>query len=84
MALQRLSRLGALFPDQFQSRELQKLLYAPMQTAMEAPAFSEARSLQDIPELQRHIERILITKKLPLTRLPLIGERLHRAQSFTR
>ncbi|WP_141735852.1 class I SAM-dependent methyltransferase [Oligoflexus tunisiensis] len=80
LALQRLSRLGALFPDQFQSRELQKLLHAPMQKAMEAPAFPEARLLRDIPELQRRLEHILVARKLPMARLPLISERLRRAQ----
>jgi hypothetical protein len=80
LALQRLSRLGALYPDQFQSRELQKILLAPMQKSMEAPTFPEARRLTDVPELQRELEIILVQKKLPLSRLQWIGERLTRAQ----
>ncbi len=82
MALQRLSRLGALFPDQFQSRELQKLIVNPMQSRMEAPTFPAARSLSDVPELQKFMEAILIKKKLPLSRMKWIGERLLRAQSL--
>ncbi|MDQ3233824.1 MAG: class I SAM-dependent methyltransferase [Pseudobdellovibrionaceae bacterium] len=81
-SLQRLSRLGALFPDQFQSRELKKVLHAPMQTFMETPTLAGARALTDIPELQKQLERILIEKKLPLARMNLIGERLWRAQNL--
>lgn len=80
MALQRLSRLGALFPDQFRSRELQKILMAPMQSSMEAPTFPTARALSEIPELQKQMEAILLGKKLPLSRMQWIGERLTRAQ----
>lgn len=82
MAMQRLSRLGALFPDQFRSRDLQKLLMTPMQSRMEAPSFPAARPLSEIPELQKHLEAILVRKKLPLSRMQWIGERLTRAQSL--
>jgi hypothetical protein len=82
LALQRLSRLGALFPDQFQSRELKKLLLAPMQTFMEAPALKKALVLKEVPQLQRQLERILIEKKLPMARIRLIEERILRAQSL--
>jgi SAM-dependent methyltransferase len=82
LALQRLSRLGALFPDQFQSRELQKILMVPMQSRMDVPNFPKARSLQEVPELQRQLEAILVQKKLPLSRMRWIGERLMRAQSL--
>lgn len=80
--LQRLSRLGALFPDQLQSRALQRLLYEPMQEEMEAPRAPEPRALAETPELQRHLERILLSKNLPLTRLGFIAERLQRAQKL--
>jgi hypothetical protein len=82
MSLQRLSRLGALFPDQFQSRELQNMLHAPMQSMMEAPSFPEALALSQVPELQRRMEAILVQKKLPLSRISWIGERLLRAQNL--
>ncbi|HET9239756.1 MAG TPA: methyltransferase domain-containing protein [Oligoflexus sp.] len=82
LALQRLSRLGALFPDQFQSRELQKLLLNPMQSTMEAPQCPGARSLTDAPELRKQMEGILLRKKLPLARMQWIEERLKRAQSL--
>jgi len=81
-ALQRLSRLGALFPDQFQSRELKKLLIAPMQTFMEAPALKTALPLKEVPQLQRQLEHILIEKKLPTARMRFIEERILRAQNL--
>lgn len=82
LTLQRLSRLGALFPDQFQSRELQKLLLSPMQSSMEAPQNPEAQPLMNTPELRKHLEGILLRKKLPLSRMHWIEERLKRAQSL--
>jgi SAM-dependent methyltransferase len=82
LALQRLSRLGALCPDQFQSRELQKLLISPMQRTMEAPQGVDAQSLADAPELRKHLESILLRKKLPLSRMQWIEERLKRAQNL--
>jgi hypothetical protein len=82
LALQRLSRLGALFPDQFQSRELQKLLMSPMQSIMEAPQCPKAQALMHAPELRKQMEAILLRKKLPLSRMQWIEERLKRAQSL--
>lgn len=79
-ALQRLSRLGALFPDQFQSRELQKTLLAPMQTSMEAPTFPAAIPLSSVPELKKQWAAVLLAKGLPPERLKWIEERLLRAQ----
>jgi SAM-dependent methyltransferase len=82
LALQRLSRLGALFPDQFQSRELQKLLLSPMHSIMEAPQCLKAQSLTNAPDLRKQMEGILLRKKLPLSRMQWIEERLKRAQSL--
>ncbi len=79
-ALQRLSRLGVVFPDQFQSRSLKKILESPMQPSMDIPKIPEAMDLQSNRELTQKCAAILLQNKLPLARMPLIWQRLAKAQ----
>ncbi len=79
-ALQRLSRMGVILPDQVQSQTLKKVLLAPMQSAMEAPILQAAVDAQNDETIRKKFEAILLRKKLPLARLDLIWQRLMKAQ----
>lgn len=80
-ALQRLSRIGAIFPDDFRSLELGDQLLKPMHDRMEAPEFPAKVNLRDMKDLQTRIESILLKKKLDLSRREQILRRLEAAQN---
>lgn len=78
--LQRLARIGAIFPDDFHSRELQDLIRRPIHNRMEAPDFAAAGPIRSDRELQAEITRILIDKKQPQTHREAILNRFEAAQ----
>lgn len=79
--LQRLARIGALFPDDMRSYELKGLLLKPMHDQMEAPEFPEQASLGDRKDLRSAVDGILLSKSLPLSRSEQILKRLDAAQA---
>lgn len=79
-ALQRLARLGALFPDDFRSRELRALLLRPMQDAMEPPEFSAPGPVLDHGEIRAEVIGLLEARGLPKRRLETVMKRLDAAQ----
>jgi len=79
-ALQRLGRMGVIFPDQLQSQALKKLLHAPMQSTMEVPRLPAPVDGQKDETIRKKFEAVLLRKKLPLARLDLIWQRLMKAQ----
>ncbi len=79
-ALQRLSRMGVILPDQVLSQALKKVLLEPMQSAMEVPLLLAPVDAQKDETIRKKFEAILLRKKLPLARLDLIWQRLMKAQ----
>ena len=79
-ALQRLARLGVLFPDDFRSRELRALLLRPLQESMEPPEFSPPGPVRGHEEIRAEVLGLLEARGLPLRRLEPIMNRLDAAQ----
>jgi SAM-dependent methyltransferase len=79
-ALQRLARLGALFPDDFRSRELRALLLRPLQDGMEPPEFPAPAPVRGHAEIRMEVRRMLEEGGLPLRRLEPVMNRLDAAQ----
>lgn len=79
-ALQRLGRLGALFPDDFRSRELRSLLLRPLQEGMEPPEFSAPGPVRDHAEIRKEVLGLLEARGLPIRRLEPVMNRLDAAQ----
>lgn len=78
--LQRLARLGALFPGDFRSRDLRALLLGPMQDRMEPPGFSAPVPLKDHVGIRAEVRNILEARRLPIRRLEPVMNRLDAAQ----
>lgn len=79
-ALQRLGRLGALFPDDFASAELRALLRRPLHASMEPPDFAAPGPLESDRALRTQAAAILAGRGLPERRLALAMRRLAAAQ----
>lgn len=79
-SLQRLARLGVLFPDDFASRELRDLLPRPRHDSMEPPEFPPPSPLRNSVGLRELIGSILREKHQSRERLDLVTERLQAAQ----
>lgn len=79
-ALQRLARLGALFPDDFRSRELRALLLRPMQDSMEPPESAAPGRIWDREDIRAEVLGILEAAGLPKRRLDPVMNRLDAAQ----
>ncbi len=78
-ALQRLGRIGALFPDDFRSRELQDLLRRPRHAVMEPPDYAPMEPLRDAA-LRERVAGILEARNRPRKVLELVLKRLETAQ----
>lgn len=79
-ALQRLARLGAIFPSQFQSEELKNLLLRPLHDKMEPPTFAREITLQSELGLRKLLEKIALeTGRKPET-VDLVMKRLEAGQ----
>lgn len=79
-ALQRLGRLGALFPDDFRSPELRDLLRRPLHASMEPPECAAPGPVRDNPGIRADARRILEANDLPAERLGAVMDRLEAAQ----
>ncbi len=79
-SLQRLARLGAIFPSNFESKDLKNLLISPIHTSMDRPVFAEAVGLRHDPELKQILESALLSKGKTLSCLTLVFARLEAAQ----
>ena len=79
-ALQRLARLGALFPDDFRSDGLRALLLKPLHAFMEPPAHPPAGALRGDCGLRAEVAGLLEGKRLPARRLEAVLARLEAAQ----
>lgn len=80
-SLQRLGRLGALFPDDFASGELQGLLLRPRHESMEPPEFAVPEALSGNRQLRDQVEALLREKKRPPGVLEPVMNRLQAAQA---
>lgn len=79
-ALQRLARLGVLFPDDFRSRELRALLLRPLHESMDPPEFSAPGSVRGDEGIRAEVRAILETASLPIRRMEAVMNRLDAAQ----
>ncbi len=61
--LQRLARLGVIFPSQFQSKEIQDLLMRPMHESMEKPDVLSVSDLENSHELKTQLHSIFTQKQ---------------------
>lgn len=79
-ALQRLARIGALFPDDFRSRELQDLMRRPLHDSMEPPDFSEPGPVRGNRDIRKAVQEILQERNQPMKYLEAVMRRLDAAQ----
>jgi SAM-dependent methyltransferase len=79
-ALQRLARIGALFPDDFRSAELKDLLRRPLHDSMEPPDFPAPGPVRDDRGIRAEVLAILGEKGLSGAYLEPVMLRLHAAQ----
>jgi SAM-dependent methyltransferase len=79
-ALQRLARIGALFPDDFRGGELRDLLRRPLHDFMEPPVFQAPGPVRGHREIRARVEGILREKNRPGKCLEAVMNRLESAQ----
>jgi hypothetical protein len=79
-AIQRLGRLGALFPDDFASRELKDMLLRPRHASMEPPDFPGPGPVHANEGIRAEVRAILRDGNLPAERLEPVMNRLEAAQ----
>jgi len=79
-AIQRLGRLGAIFPDDCASAEIKDLLRRPMQDFMERPDALDKGAFPANRELRSLVQGILQEKGRPETFLEIILQRFQAAQ----
>jgi SAM-dependent methyltransferase len=82
-ALQRLGRLGAVWPDECGSEELKRLLREPLEDSMEPPGFAPASDLRGNRALRERVRNLLreaATGARREDRLNLVLARLDAAQ----
>jgi SAM-dependent methyltransferase len=79
-SLQRLGRLGAIFPDDFASRELKELLLLPRHDSMDPPERPVTGPVHGNPGIRAEILAILREGNLPAERLEPAMRRLDAAQ----
>ena len=80
-ALQRLGRIGALFPDDFRSKELKDLMRLPLHEFMEPPEFSAPGPVRDNREIRAEVQLILQEKNRSVKYLEAVMNRLESAQN---
>lgn len=79
-ALQRLGRLGAVWPDECASGELRELLRSPLEASMEPPDFPPAADLRNRRDLRKRVEGLLRGEARREDRAELAMARLDAAQ----
>ncbi len=79
-SIQRLSRIGALWPAQISDPDLRQSLLNRMHEAMEVPTREASRELEKIPELLRLLDRTLQEKGRSSRHRSLILKRWQAAQ----
>lgn len=79
-ALQRLSRLGAIFPSNFDSQELRALLLRPIHPTMDQPSFAPPAELRQDLELRQMLETLARSKGKSQEALDQVFRRLEAAQ----
>lgn len=79
-ALQRLARIGVLFPGDFASEELRDLLWRPRHASMEPPDFAPGGPVQGDRELRELAAGILERRPGSRRRLEAVMRRLQMAQ----
>lgn len=80
-SLQRLARIGAIFPDDFESKELRDLLSLPIHASMEPPDFGAPGPVIHDPILRAQVQIILQEKGRPSKYLERVMARLEAAQN---
>lgn len=79
-ALQRLSRIGAIFPSNFEAKDLKDLLIRPIHQMMDQPTFPDPIDLKKDLELKHMIELIARSKGQSEEILNQVFRRLDAAQ----
>lgn len=79
-ALQRLSRIGAIFPSNFDSQNLKELLIRPIHPSMDQPTFAHPIDLRQDIELKRTIDRLARSKGKSDRAIVQVYNRLEAAQ----
>lgn len=78
-SLQRLVRIGALWPSSFKDKERRSRVLERIHPMMEAPEKAHPVDLKGIPELMALLDKILQEKGLAARRLALVTARLEAA-----
>ncbi|RZA14524.1 MAG: methyltransferase domain-containing protein [Proteobacteria bacterium] len=81
-AIQRLARLGAIFPSNVQSPELKTLLLKPIHEKMDPPTFANEATLQSDSQLRKTLEAIAREKSKAVSAVDLVMKRLEAGQKI--
>lgn len=81
-SIQRLGRVGAIFPSQFQSQEIKDLILKPLHEKMEPPTFAKEVTLQGEAGLRRILEKTAEEKGKNSETVALVLKRLEAGQKI--
>lgn len=79
-ALQRLARVGAVFPSNFDSQDLRNLIMAPIHGSMDQPSFAQGVDIRSDPELKLLIDTAARLRGRSADAVTQVYRRLEAAQ----